>query len=134
MTTIESEKIIINRPQPEVFSFLADFNHFEKLMPEQVVNWKSDADSCSFTIRGMTDVSLRITDRIPFSKIIIDPQGMTQLHLQMMALTAEKTNSKTEAQMIIIADFNAFQSLLMVKPLTNLANIMVNRLREVCEQ
>ena len=28
-------------------------------MPEQVIDWKSTEDSCSFTIKGMTDLTMR---------------------------------------------------------------------------
>jgi hypothetical protein len=134
MTTIDSESLIINSPQQDVFAFLADFNHFESLMPEQVINWKSDADTCSFTIRGMSDVSLRITTREPHSKIVIEQQNEARFHIRMTALTEGITENRTRAQIIITADLNPFQNMLMARPLTNLVNILVNKLKEICEK
>jgi carbon monoxide dehydrogenase subunit G len=134
MTTIESKTIVINCSQPVVFTFLSDFNHFENLMPEQIVNWKSDADSCSFTIRGMADVSLRISERQPYTAIVIDQQGAARFPLKMTVLTGAKGEGQTEVKIVIRAGLNTFQSMLMVTPLTNLVNILVNRLKELCEQ
>jgi len=47
MTEINSEKVFINNTDKNVFNFLNDFNNFEKLMPEQVINWQSTTDTCS---------------------------------------------------------------------------------------
>jgi len=58
MTRIESEMQTINSSIETVFNFLSNFNNFEKLMPEQIINWKSTEDTCSFTIKGMTDLSM----------------------------------------------------------------------------
>ena len=66
------KKSIIQRKKFTVFSNL---DNLEKLMPEQVVNWKSTQDTCSFTIKGMTELSMKIAEKIPYSKIIIVPDG-----------------------------------------------------------
>jgi hypothetical protein len=134
MTTIESEKITIDCPQSLIFSFLGDFNHFEQLMPEQVVNWTSNTDTCSFTIKGMTDISLRITDRVPLSKIAIVKDNKVGFDMQMNALLEAKNQHLTEVQLVIHAKLNPFQSMLITTPLTNFLNILVNRLKEICER
>ena len=53
MTRIESDKVEVAKSAEEVFNFLSDFNNFSKLMPEQVTDWVSDTDTCSFNIKGM---------------------------------------------------------------------------------
>jgi hypothetical protein len=133
MKTIESDKIIINRPQSEIFAFLGDFNHFEHLMPEQVINWKSTADHCSFTIQGMADIGLRIRERQPHSKIVIVSDGKVPFEMEMVAILTNINPNQTEAQMLINAGLNPFQSMLVTTPLTNFLNILVNKLKEVCE-
>ncbi len=60
MKVIESETVVIHKPAQEIYSFLSNLNHFRDLMPPQVVNWQSTDDTCSFTIQGMTDLSLRL--------------------------------------------------------------------------
>ena len=58
MTDFISDKVKINRPATEIFKFLSDFNNFEKLLPEQVINWQTSGNTCSFTIKGMADIAL----------------------------------------------------------------------------
>ena len=64
MVNIKSDKKEIHSPAGIVFSFLSDFNNFQDLMPEQIVNWKSENDSCSFTIKGMSDINMKIKEKI----------------------------------------------------------------------
>ena len=64
MTILESKKTLIKNSPENIYAFMSDFNNFEKLMPEQVTNWKSTEDTCSFTISGMADLSMKIAEKV----------------------------------------------------------------------
>lgn len=71
MVNIKSDKREINSSTGEIFSFLSNFKNFRDLMPEQIVNWKSDEEYCSFTIEGMADIGMKIEEKVPNEKIRI---------------------------------------------------------------
>jgi hypothetical protein len=71
MTRIESEQVTVSKSPSEVFAFLADFNNYRQLMPEQVTDWESDTDTCSFNIKGMASLGMAIENRTPDSEIRI---------------------------------------------------------------
>src|SRR5882724_4790864 len=75
MTRIESDKTTITKSAKEVFDFLSDFNNFQKLMPEQVVDWKSTTDECTFTIKGMATLGMKIVEKTPNSLIKVIKNG-----------------------------------------------------------
>src|SRR4051812_5483999 len=75
MTRLESNKVTVDKSAKEVFDFLSDFNNFRKLMPEQVVDWKSTADECTFTIKGMATLGMKIVEKIPDSFIRVVKKG-----------------------------------------------------------
>ncbi len=60
---IEGKPATINKDIVSVYNFLTDFNNFKDLMPEQITNWKSSNDSCSFTIQGMASISLTFAEK-----------------------------------------------------------------------
>ena len=64
---IEGKPAKVNHSIDKVYDFLTSFNNFEPLMPEQITNWKSDNNSCSFTIQGMADISLTFGEKVPKS-------------------------------------------------------------------
>jgi hypothetical protein len=81
----------------------------------------------------MADIGLRIRERQPHSKIVIVSDGKVPFEMEMVAILTNINPNQTEAQMLINAGLNPFQSMLVTTPLTNFLNILVNKLKEVCE-
>src|SRR5436190_23441561 len=75
MTRLESESTSINRKPAEVFAFLSDFNNFQTLMPEQVVDWQSTPGECSFTIKGMATLGMKMLEKNPYQLVKITSHG-----------------------------------------------------------
>ncbi len=131
MTRIESEKQIINSSIETVFNFLSNFNNFEKLMPEQIINWKSTEDTCSFTIKGMTDLSMKITKRKQYIEIIMASEGKTPFTYELISLLEAETENKCKSQLVFNAELNAMLSMMVSKPLENFVNILNQKLKSM---
>jgi len=133
MTSFKSDKITINKASEDVFAFLSDFNNFEKLMPEQVTNWQSTNESCSFTIKGMADLAMKMGQRTEFSQITYNSEGdkpfSFDLNMHFNALDTEQT----ETQIILNADLNPMLKMMAGRPLQNFVNLLVNKLKETIE-
>ena len=130
MKTFESDKVIINNSSENIFNFLSDFNNFEKLMPEQIANWQATENSCSFTIQGMADIGMKIQEKIPYSKIVIVPDGKVPFTFELVCSLKNISSEKTETQLIFYADLNPVLSMMASKPLQNFVNILGGKLKE----
>ena len=133
MTEIKSDLVLINKSPEDIFNFLSNFNNFGKLMPEQVINWKSSTDSCFFTIKGMADISLKTSEKIPYSKIVWSTDGKAPFDFTLRSVLIEKTEKQTEAQIILDADLSPMLKIMAMRPLGNFVNLLVNKLKEVIE-
>lgn len=134
MTRIESDAAFINKSQEKVYSFLSDMNNFGKLMPEQVVNWKSDRDHCTFTIKGMADVALRITERIPSSKIVMSSDARTPLKFTLECEITKERGEKSVGRILMNAELNAMMEMLAKTPLQNFVNMLAGKMKELEEK
>ena len=90
---IEGKPATINQDIQSVYNFLTDFNNFQSLMPDQITNWKSDKDSCSFTIQGMADISLIFSEKIPNKFITLIPQGKVPFSFSLILKLTENNNN-----------------------------------------
>ena len=106
-------------------------NNFGKLMPEQVINWKSADDSCSFTIKGMTDLSMRISEKTPNSKIVIIPGDNPPFPFSLIFQLNEEQKEITKAQILFNAELSMMMELLAKNPLQNFINLLVEKLKEL---
>ena len=133
MTSFKSDKILINKSQEDLYAFLSDFNNFEKLMPEQVTNWKATYDSCSFTIQGMADLAMTMGQQTEYSQITYNSVGEKPFRFDLKTHFSLADNDQTETHIILNADLNPMIKMMASRPLQNFVNLLVNKLKEVIE-
>ena len=129
MTIFES-KAIIDKPSNEVYSFLADMNNHQQLMPDNIQDWTSTPNEARFNIQNMASLALRIENRIENEEILIKPFEKPPFELELKwALLSQDTS--TEVTFTISADLNMMMKMLASGPLQKLADHEVQKLTEV---
>ena len=126
---IEGKPATINQDIQSVYNFLTDFNNFQPLMPDQITNWKSDKDSCSFTIQGMADISLIFSEKIPNTVIKLIPQGKVPFSFSLILKLSEADNS-TVVKVDVDANLNPMMAMMAKRPLENLVNVMASNINQ----
>ena len=133
MTEFKSEQISIQRKDSDIFNFLSDFSNFEKLMPEQVINWQSTKESCSFTIKGMADLALRIDKKEEFQLISYVSEGKSPFSFNLKFLILSQDEGSTSVSSILQAKLNPMIKMMASRPLQNFVNLLVEKLKELME-
>jgi carbon monoxide dehydrogenase subunit G len=132
MTRIESQTATLQKPPSEVFAFLSDFNNFQKLMPEQVTDWVSDTDTCSFNIKGMASLGMAIESKTPDSEIRIKRNGKAPFDFFLICKIGNGAGpDQSTLQLLFDADLNPMLKMMAEKPLTNFLNLLVNKFSEI---
>lgn len=130
MTTLSSGPVSIPKKPEQIYNFLADFNNFGKLMPQQVVNYTCTENDCQFTIQGMGTLGLKHGDKRPHSFISMQPNGKAPFNfsLEISISPAEETST---VELKIIAELNPFLKIMAEKPLTNFLGLLAQKLKEI---
>jgi len=130
---ISGEKLQLVSNKESVYEFLSNFNNFEKLMPEQVTNWTSNSESCTFTVQGMTTITLKFSKKEPFSLLEVVPEGKSPINFTMQFLLEDDTSNKQLSTGIVHLDANMNPMLAMMakRPLENLVKVMGEKLQEI---
>src|SRR6218665_832348 len=130
MTIIESSAEI-NLPVEKVYQFLADLNNHQQLMPENIYNWSSTADTASFTIQNMAKLAIHISERVENEKLIALPTEKPPFDLSLQWSVKDNGNGTTTAKHTISADLNMMMKMLASGPLQKLADYQTKRLKEI---
>jgi carbon monoxide dehydrogenase subunit G len=133
MTKLESDKLLINKSSKEIYDFLSDFNNFSHLMPEQIEDWKSTSDECSFTIKGMASLGMKMVEKTPNSLIKIIRNGKAPFDFT-HSVSIEDKAPQSEVQLSFDADLSPMMKMMASKPLTNFLNLLVKKLKETQDQ
>jgi carbon monoxide dehydrogenase subunit G len=130
MTVFES-KISINKPVADVFSFLKDFNNHRQLMPDSISEWISTTNEASFAIKNMSRLSLKISNRITNSTVIIIPASEVPFNIEMRWVVTSLGDNSTEAILTVSAELNMMMKVMASGPLKKLTDFQVNELKKV---
>lgn len=108
-----------------LFDFMGDFNQFKHLLPEdKIENFTCTSEQCSFGIKGLMPLTIKIKERIPKSRITFETLGLAKfvftLHIHL--LPNQQTNIQLEG------DMNPFIKAMAEKPLKELVNTMAIKL------
>lgn len=121
---------MVGKSSRTLFSFLSDFKNFEHLMPEQVTNWQANDVNCSFTIKNMGDIELEMIDKVADSHIHITSSGNVPFDVDLKAHLEPIDEEKSNVHIVLEGEMSQMVYLMAKKPLLNLANHMVHRIRE----
>ncbi|GAB2980908.1 hypothetical protein GCM10027049_15660 [Mucilaginibacter puniceus] len=120
MTTFQSTATI-NRPVNEVYTFLADMNNHQQLMPDSITEWSSTVDEASFNIQNMAKLSLKVDSRTPDKSISIIPAAKPPFDMNLSwALSGD--DNETTVIYTISADLNMMMKMMASGPLQKLAD------------
>ena len=128
--TIFKSNTSINKPINEVYSFLANFNNHQKMMPENIQEWVSTVDEASFNIQNMGKLSLKIDSRISDQEITIVPASKPPFNLE-LKWSLSFDNDHTDVLYTINADLNMMMKMLASGPLQKLADYETQQLTAI---
>lgn len=137
MVKIESKKVEIKRNVEFVYEYLADFTHFSMVANDKIENFKATQDRCSFTIKGMTDMGLKIISRLPNESITIsnDTDVPSSMPLNFLIIfefeRVELYVTKVIVKMEL--DANPMIAMMVKKPLEKFVNSLADGMKMAME-
>lgn len=104
---------------------MSDFNHFKHLLPEdKITNFECTSEQCSFGIKGLMPLTIKIKEKTPPSIITFETTGLAKfvftLHIHL--------NDTQQAYVQLEGDMNPFIKAMAEKPLLELVNTMALKL------
>ena len=129
MTRIKSHRVTVNKSQEETYNFISNFNNFNQLMPSSVQDLKTTEDTCSFYLKGMPTIRLKIGEKTPFSHVsMIADGGQIQFSLN---CSLESDGDNCKAQLFFEGELNMMMKMMVEKPLTNFLNLLADKLKKI---
>ncbi len=131
MVTISSDIFRINSSQEKLFAFLSNISNFKQLMPEQVINWKAENNHCSFTIKGMADLSMRTAETIQHHTIVMVSDIPSPFEFKLFSNINNISENQVELVFRFEAELSPMFAMLARNPLTNLLNTFGKKASEL---
>lgn len=130
---IDSEKTIINATAEEVFNYLSNAENIGNLLPKDgVKDFKGEQTQCSFKVQGGVTISLIQTELVANDQIKMKSGEKSPFPFE-LTIHLQQREGSTEGYIAFDGEVNAFLSMMVKTPLTNLFNYMSHKLKTVFE-
>ena len=126
-----SHKVDLPARAEAVFLFFSDMNNYQKMMPEQIINWRSTTEECEFDIKGMAHIGLFKSGEIPGKSVSISSKPDNPLELQLQANVEPSGDNSSVAWIGLSAHLSPILQMMASAPLQNLVNMMAEKLKGV---
>jgi hypothetical protein len=116
----------------ELFEFINDFKNFKSILPaDKVENFECTEDSCSFNVKGITEIKIRRVESTPHSVVKYQSEGLAKFDFTLEAKLEGDPSQKGKCHVELVASTAPFIKILAEKPLGKLINTMAQKLAEL---
>lgn len=129
MTTIESNEVVIRKPQDEVMTYLSDLNNYADLMPERIKSWEVHGEEAEAYIEGLGKYAIGIKEQTN-DKVVLVPTSNVPVDFTIEIQVVPHPNGSL-VKGTILAKLNMMMKMVAQKPLQELIDVQINRLGEV---
>jgi len=131
---IESTKVVVAANQETVAAFIKDSQNLIHLLPkDQISDWKSTSDQCSFKVQGGVIISL-IQDGSEGNSKIYMKSGEKSPFPFRLTIHIETEGVHSIGYIAFDGDVNVFLKMMVERPLTALFNLMSENLKVYFEK
>jgi len=130
--TLKSEEHSTRSNLKDLYIFLADFKNFAAILPQdKVQNFVYSENECSFHIKVITPMTVRLKEKIPYSAILFTSDGLGKFNFKLKAEFIGEAEEKGRCSVELEGELNPIIKNMVEKPLTALVNTMSQRLSEL---
>ncbi|HRH12267.1 MAG TPA: hypothetical protein PLU73_12165 [Bacteroidia bacterium] len=133
--TLNSETNKTGSTLKSLFLFLSDFKNFASILPnDKVEGFTYSEDQCSFTIKGITPMTVKLEEKIPFQSILFTSQGLGKFNFTLKAFFIGDQDAKGECRIEMGGDLNPVILGMAKNSLQQLINTMSQKLAALREE
>ncbi|MBA3665178.1 MAG: hypothetical protein H0W61_13345 [Bacteroidetes bacterium] len=116
----------------QIFDFIGDFKNFDSILPhDKIENFQYQDNECSFNIKGITPMKIKMAEKKPYEFILFTSDGLAKFNFNLKVYFIGEAEQPGACKVELEGDLNPFIKVMADKPLTNLVNAMSKKLAEL---
>ena len=130
--TLQSNSHTTTSTIQQLFDFLSDFKNFKEILPsDKVENFEYTDNQCSFNIKGITPMTIHLSEKNPYTSLVFTSQGLAKFNFTLIARFDGEASAAGTCAVELKGDLNPFIKAMAEKPLSNLVNSMALKLSQL---
>ena len=128
---LESPKVTVEKSAEYIFNALSEVKNFEKLMPENIAKFEVLGDDIfNFGLSGMPEIKLRIKDKIPNIKVVLNAAS-DKLPFSLIANINIITDNSCEVKLDFEGEFNSMIAMMIKAPISKFLETLATNMNKL---
>lgn len=128
---LESPKVTLEKSAEYIFNALSEVKNFEKLMPENIAKFEVLGDDIfNFGLKGMPEIKLRMKDKIPNSKVVLNAAS-DKLPFSLIANIISTSDNSCEVKLDFEGEFNSMIAMMIKAPITKFLETLATNMNKL---
>lgn len=129
---IESRIGKVQGSDEKAFTFLTDFNNFKDLIPQdQVKDFESSTDSCSFSVPGIGRAGLKIVEKERPKLVKIQSDEHTSFDFALWIQLKQVAENDARVKITVEPQLNPMIEMMAKKPLKQFVDTLVDHIERM---
>jgi len=128
-TKFKSEEVTANLNYKDLFKKFTNLNNLKDYLPNEVEEFESSTDNCSFKIEQLPKMSLQMTEKIAYSHIKFE-SNESQIPFDMYCYLNKNDDNTTNVFLEVNMEVNFMMKMLVQKPI----NIFLEKFTEIIKK
>jgi len=113
----------------DAFTFITDLRNFGRFVREgTITNWKADKDTCSFSMSMIGTVSVRVFEKVAFSKVIFQGDALSKNDFTINVYLSSDSGQPADVKLSVSATLNPVMKMMADKPVRQFLEILMNEI------
>lgn len=110
--------------------FMRDMQNFRDIMPEQVEDWHAEKDSCTFTIKNLGKLGMRISAPGSPGSFKFESTDQSKVDFTLLFYYNVVGDQVNSGYFEISTEMNPLVEMMAKRPLSNFVNILTTNLKQ----
>jgi len=132
---IYSKRVNVSAKSNVLFETLTNCNNMGKYIPkEQIKDWKSTVDNCSFSVSGAGKIEMAIAEKIPFSAVVFSIGSAAAKDVKVVFHTDETGEDSCELYAEASLEIPFFMAQMLKNPLQKFMDMLIDYIKIEAER
>jgi carbon monoxide dehydrogenase subunit G len=131
LTRFKSRDAVLKCAPEQFYNFITDMRNFGRIIPSENINeWNATAESCSFKVSPLGNVTLRISGKTQFSAVQFRGNALMSSDFSLYTTITENNAGRAVAGLIFEADFNPVMKMMAAAPLQQFLDTLADEMEK----
>ncbi len=134
ISVFESRTGTLSCTSEEVYNFVTDIRNFGQFIPDgTLTHWQAERDSCSFRVSVAGAISVRITGKVPYSRVSYNGDALKKNDFSLVLNINNSKSDSAEVKILLEAELNPMLRMMASKPVVQFLEMMISEMEKFRE-